>query len=93
MRNGTEYLEALDDGRAVYVDGEPVGDVRKHPAFAEPIGVISRIYDQVAQEPDLAWEDPESGSTSRACGESPGPRMTCAPGGQPMSSGRSPATG
>ena len=63
MRNGTEYLETLDDGRAVYLDGELVGDVRKHPAFAEPIGVIARIYDEVADDDEHVWKDPESGNT------------------------------
>src|SRR6186997_3030868 len=30
---GTEYLESLRDGREVYIYGERVEDVSKHPAF------------------------------------------------------------
>src|SRR5207237_9267780 len=33
------------DGRAVFLDGERVGDVTKHPAFAEPIRRIAQTWD------------------------------------------------
>ena len=40
LRSGEAYMEALkDDGRRVFIDGEEVGDVTTHPAFAE--GVLS----------------------------------------------------
>jgi aromatic ring hydroxylase len=35
MRTGASYVVALNDGRAVYLDGERVKDVTTHPAFAE----------------------------------------------------------
>ena len=45
MRRGSEYVESLRDGRAVFLDGERVGDVTKHPAFAEPIRRANdRVY-------------------------------------------------
>ena len=45
MRRGDEYVESLRDGRAVYLDGERVADVTKHPAFSEPIRRIADRYD------------------------------------------------
>src|SRR2546426_8022845 len=45
MRRGDQYVDSLRDGRAVYLDGERVGDVTKHPAFAEPIRRIADRYD------------------------------------------------
>ena len=45
MRRGDRYVESLRDGRTVYLDGERVVDVTKHPAFAEPIRRIADRYD------------------------------------------------
>jgi 4-hydroxyphenylacetate 3-monooxygenase len=45
MRRGADYVESLRDGRTIYLDGERVADVTKHPAFAEPIQRIADRYD------------------------------------------------
>ena len=45
MRSGSHYLESLRDGRAVFLDGERVDDVTKHPAFAAPIRRIAQTWD------------------------------------------------
>ena len=50
MRSGDEYLAGLKDGRAVYLDGERVDDVTKHPAFSEPTRRIAMIYDLACSE-------------------------------------------
>ena len=42
---GAEYLESLRDGREVYVNGEKVRDVTRHPAFRNCALSISRMYD------------------------------------------------
>ena len=42
---GDEYLESLRDGRAVYIDGERVADVTRHPAFRNSARSIARLYD------------------------------------------------
>ena len=34
LRSGKEHLESLRDGRVVYVGGERIDDVTRHPAFA-----------------------------------------------------------
>lgn len=44
MRSGGEFLKSLRDGRAVYLDGQLVGDVTAHPAFAEPIRQVAALY-------------------------------------------------
>ncbi|MGW5383616.1 4-hydroxyphenylacetate 3-hydroxylase family protein [Nocardia sp. NPDC003963] len=44
-RSGKEYIERLDDGRRVMVNGEVVRDVPAHPAFAGAVGSIARHYD------------------------------------------------
>src|SRR5437899_6449634 len=51
MRTGAEYLRSLQDGRQVYVDGERVADVVRHPAFREAARSIARLYD-IAAAPD-----------------------------------------
>jgi 4-hydroxyphenylacetate 3-monooxygenase len=47
-RTGTEYIDSLKDGRAVYVNGERVGDVTEHPAFRGAIRSIAELYDLAA---------------------------------------------
>ncbi len=42
---GAEYLESLRDGRNVYVHGEKVRDVTRHPAFRNCVLSISKMYD------------------------------------------------
>jgi two-component FAD-dependent monooxygenase len=48
---GAEYVESLRDGREVYIYGERVKDVTKHPAFANAVHMTARLYD--------ALHDPE----------------------------------
>jgi 4-hydroxyphenylacetate 3-monooxygenase len=45
MRSGDDYQASLRDGRAVYLDGERVDDVTRHPAFAAPVRRIADTYD------------------------------------------------
>jgi aromatic ring hydroxylase len=53
MRTGVHYLESLRDGREIYVDGERVGDVTKHPAFAAAARTIAGLYDLAAEHRDF----------------------------------------
>ncbi|WP_338751296.1 4-hydroxyphenylacetate 3-hydroxylase family protein [Bacillus sp. FJAT-52991] len=53
MLNGQEYLESLNDGRAVYLNGERIADVTEHPAYRNSARSIARMYD--------ALHDPEMG--------------------------------
>ena len=53
---------SLRDGRAIFLDGERVDDVTKHPAFAESVRRIAERYDAAAESPDITTcLDPESG--------------------------------
>jgi 4-hydroxyphenylacetate 3-monooxygenase len=64
LRSGSEYVESLDDGRAVYLDGERVEKVAEHPAFASQVRVIGDLYDGVRASAvaDALWEDdPQTG--------------------------------
>ena len=58
LRGGNDYIESLDDGRAVYLDGERLERVADHPAFASQIRVIADLYDSVRASPeeDGLWE-------------------------------------
>ncbi|MGW1076003.1 4-hydroxyphenylacetate 3-hydroxylase family protein [Streptomyces sp. NPDC002537] len=45
LMTGEDYLESLRDGRQVYLDGERVKDVTRHPAFRNPALSVARLYD------------------------------------------------
>jgi 4-hydroxyphenylacetate 3-monooxygenase len=45
LMTGGQYRESLGDGRRVWIEGERVPDVTKHPAFAGMIDAVARIYD------------------------------------------------
>jgi len=44
-QTSAEYLDSLNDGREVYIYGERVKDVTKHPAFRNTARMIARLYD------------------------------------------------
>ncbi|WP_424187696.1 4-hydroxyphenylacetate 3-hydroxylase family protein [Actinokineospora sp. G85] len=44
-RTGAHYLESLRDGRQVWLDGELVKDVTRHPAFRNTARSIADLYD------------------------------------------------
>jgi 4-hydroxyphenylacetate 3-monooxygenase len=48
MRTGRDYLEALRDQRAIFLDGERVADVVEHPAFAVAARTVASLYDLAA---------------------------------------------
>jgi 4-hydroxyphenylacetate 3-monooxygenase len=63
VRTGAEYLAAIQDGRAVYLDGQKVGDIVDAPAFAGVARTIARIYDVAASTPEMQVEHPELRTT------------------------------
>src|SRR4051794_18097777 len=44
-QTGAEYLASLADDRAVFIYGERVKDVTKHPAFRNTARMVARLYD------------------------------------------------
>ncbi len=49
MRTGAEHIKSLKDGRTVYIDGELVADVTRHPAFRNAVLAAAELYDFQAQ--------------------------------------------
>ena len=49
LRTGAEFLQGLDDGRAVYFDGERVKNVATHPAFSGAAKSSARLFDITAR--------------------------------------------
>ena len=64
MRTGAEYLNSLNDGRQVFVEGERVKDVTTHPAFREAARSVARLYD-IAAAPEnrelMTFTSPKTG--------------------------------
>ncbi len=45
IRTGEAYRDGIRDGREVWIDGERVADVTKHPALRPIIDIKARMYD------------------------------------------------
>lgn len=45
IRTGQQYVTGLSDGRQVWLAGERVLDVTKHPALAGPVASVAALYD------------------------------------------------
>jgi 4-hydroxyphenylacetate 3-monooxygenase len=62
MRTGQQYLDSLADDRAVFVHGERVADIRRHPAFRGITGTMAGLYDFAADPAnDMQFVAPETG--------------------------------
>ena len=53
LRTGEEYLRSLADGRTVYIDGERVRDVTKHPALRQAALSAAGLFD-IAADPAMS---------------------------------------
>jgi 4-hydroxyphenylacetate 3-monooxygenase len=42
---GEEYLDSLNDGREIWLNGQRIKDIPNHPAFRNSARSIARIYD------------------------------------------------
>jgi 4-hydroxyphenylacetate 3-monooxygenase len=65
MRGGADYVASLRDGRAIFLDGERIKDVTRHPGFVEPLRVVAATYDRAlaaASDPALTFADPRTGA-------------------------------
>ena len=63
-RSGAEFLASLDDGRAIYLDGNRVGKVTDHPAFRNAAHSIANLYDVQAAPENLdamTYASPKTG--------------------------------
>lgn len=59
-RSGAEYIESLQDGRSVFIDGEKVEDVTTHPAFRGAVQSVAALYDFAADPANAATMTTES---------------------------------
>ncbi|MSO19759.1 MAG: 4-hydroxyphenylacetate 3-hydroxylase [Acidobacteria bacterium] len=48
MRTGRQYIDSLDDGRSVFIDGKRVANVAAHPAFEGIARTVGSLYDYAA---------------------------------------------
>ena len=57
LKTGSEHLESLKDGRAVYIGSERVADVTAHPAFRNAARTVASIYDmKLAEREAMSFE-------------------------------------
>lgn len=59
---GAEFLDSLQDGRTVYIHGEKVKDVTKHPAFRNSARMVARWYDRLHAQKDVIGVPTDTGS-------------------------------
>ena len=52
LRTGAEFLQSLDDGREIFIDGERVANVVEHPAFKGAARSIAGLFD-IAAAPEM----------------------------------------
>ncbi len=45
IRTGEQYRDSIRDGREVWIGGERVRDVTRHPMFKPLVDIRARIYD------------------------------------------------
>ncbi len=66
LRTGKQYLASLkEDGRQVFLDGEPVKDVAGHPAFRRAAESIAALYDAAADpanRDEMTYPSPAGGN-------------------------------
>lgn len=61
-RTGQQYLEGLRDGREVWLDGQRVADVTKHPSLGAAARSVAALFDLQIAEPDtFLMSDSETG--------------------------------
>jgi 4-hydroxyphenylacetate 3-monooxygenase oxygenase component len=62
---GKRYIDSLQDGREVWLDGERIHDVTTHPAFTGMVHELARIYDlqhTEAYRDQMTFVSPETGT-------------------------------
>src|SRR5262249_18553224 len=67
-RTGSEHAHSLNDGRAVFIDGERVASVGEHPAFRRAARTVGGLFDFAArpENADLMTFEPPDAKGRRA---------------------------
>lgn len=74
IRTGQEYLDSINTGRDIWVNGEQVKDVTTHPMFAPIVGIRARIYDmqhESATQDVTTYVDDETGERNSVANKLP----------------------
>jgi 4-hydroxyphenylacetate 3-monooxygenase len=69
LRTGDQYRESIRDGREVWIDGERVADVTRHPAFKPIVDARARMYDmahEARHRAVMTYQDASGEAFSRA---------------------------
>lgn len=53
VKDGAQHLQAVRDGRAVYLNGQLVQDVTTHPAYRNAVGSAAMLYDHQARPENI----------------------------------------
>jgi len=61
LKSGAQHIASLRDERAVYLHGQRVADVTVHPAYANAVKTIGRLFDFAQQQPELMSFATETG--------------------------------
>src|ERR671930_1448849 len=62
--SGAAYLEGLRDDRAIWIDGERVGDVTRDPRLARGVRSIAGLYDlqlELGRVEEMTYVSPTTG--------------------------------
>jgi 4-hydroxyphenylacetate 3-monooxygenase len=66
IRTGQQYRDSLRDAREVYINGERVRDVARHPMFQPLVDIRARIYDMAHDKATAAVLSYEAGGERHA---------------------------
>ena len=61
IKSGLDHIASLRDGRAVYLHGKRVDDVTRHPAYANAVKSIGRLFDFPSRHQELMTFVADSG--------------------------------
>ena len=61
IKSGVDHIASLRDDRAVYLHGKRIDDVTSHPAYANSVKSIGRLFDFPSQHPELMTFVADSG--------------------------------
>ncbi len=73
-RTGQDYINSLRDGRAIYLNGQPVLDPVDHPAYRNAVRTVARLYDFQSAPENLelmTFPSPTSGDRVNRCWQLP----------------------
>ncbi len=64
VKDGAEHIQSLRDNRSIFLDGEVIKDVTRHPAFRNAVESAANMYDLQARPENIeamTFESPTSG--------------------------------